>query len=349
MTVAVSRRLAYIDTWRCIAVSLVILGHLRFNDSVSSLVSGLGLDAIFDYGYVGVLIFFFISGYVVSTTCLLEVATDRTFSAPAFYVRRIFRIIPPLSIYLLTCLVLGSRGLLDFSATNFVGAATYLCNTTLVYCGWYGGHTWSLAFEEQFYLLFPFVFALRELHRKPSLPRLLPCVAIALLPLVFSVEWIGATGYVATYALFTLGYLFARHQSSIESVLARYSPLLLVVCGCLVFLPMTGFEDPDFETRYRLVYVATIPLLVVSTGMAGSFVKRVFENRVLAYIGRISYSIYLWQELILGRDRSGLPAVAQIGLLLLMLVMCAVLFEVFEKRMIRMGRTLSDRVQHLGA
>ena len=339
------RRLTYLDTWRCIAVSLVIVSHLRWNDSISAHVGLTGLDEIFQFGYAGVSIFFFISGYVVSATCLREVAEHRSFSAPAFYVRRIFRIIPPLLLYLTTCLLLGKAGLLGFDIVNFLSSAAYLCNTTLTPCGWYAGHTWSLAYEEQFYLLFPVVFAYVELRRKALWWLLLPCIAIALLPLLFAVDWLGSPAFFVTYALFTLGYLFARHQATIERVIARHALPLFLVAAALVFYPPNPYEDPQFEMRYRLVYVVAMPLLVASTGVRGTLVNRLFENRALAYVGRISYSIYLWQELMLGPERAGIPALAHLGLLLLLIVFCAVSFETFEKRMIRIGHRLSDRLQ----
>jgi peptidoglycan/LPS O-acetylase OafA/YrhL len=340
-----SKRLTYLDTWRCLAVGLVILNHLRWNDSIHVAVDAQGYDGIFQFGFVGVSIFFFISGYVVSTTCLREVASSRTFSAPAFYVRRIFRIMPPLLLYLTTCLLLGSLGFLYFSFINFLSAATYLCNTTLTPCGWYAGHTWSLAYEEQFYLLFPFVFAFVELHRKPDRVLFVPCIMIALLPLVFVVDWLGRVGFFVTYALFSLGYLFAKHQDWIERVIAKGSLPLFLMCAALVFYPPDPYGNPDFEMRYRFVYVAAIPLLVLSTGVPGTLMNRLFENRPLAYVGRISYSIYLWQELILGPERAGIPGLLHVGMLLLMIAMCAVSFEVFEKRMIRIGRGYSDRLQ----
>jgi len=343
-----SRRLKYLDTWRCIAVSLVILNHLRWNDSIHGPVSARGFGGIFQFGYVGVSIFFFISGYVVSATCLREVAVDRTFSAAAFYVRRIFRIVPPLLLYLTTCLLLGSLGLLYFSFTNFLSAATYLCNTTLTPCGWYAGHTWSLAYEEQFYLLFPFVFAFVELHRKPDRVLLLPCIMVALLPLIFVVEWLGRIGFFVTYALFTLGYVVAKHQASLERAIAKVSLPLCLVCAALVFYPPDPYADPGFEMHYRFVYIVAMPLLVLSTGVPGTLVNRWFENRLLAYVGRISYSIYLWQELVLGPERAGIPGLLHVGLLLLMIAMCALSFEVFEKRMIRIGRRYSDRLQGRG-
>jgi peptidoglycan/LPS O-acetylase OafA/YrhL len=165
------------------------------------------------------------------------------------------------------------------------------------------------------------------------------------LPLVFSVDWLGSTAFFVTYALFALGYVFARHQATIGRMIARYSLPLFLVTAALVFYPPDPYEDPEFEMRYRLVYVVAMPLLVASTGLHGTLLNRLFENRALAYVGRISYSIYLWQELMLGPERAGIPALLHLGLLLLLVAFCAVSFETFEKRMIRIGRRLSDRLQ----
>ena len=109
-------RLPFIDTWRAIAVTLVILAHLTLNREmkqymqVSRLLKFLG-----EHGETGVFIFFFISGYVVSKACLAEIATSGGFSISGFYTRRFFRIVPPLLVYLTACLTLAQFELVGFS------------------------------------------------------------------------------------------------------------------------------------------------------------------------------------------------------------------------------------------
>jgi len=172
-------RLLFIDTWRLIAVVLVILSHLIGirQQGVSSVQTG----TMGYYGYPAVLIFFFISGFVVGRTCLSELRESGDFSMRGFYVRRIFRIAPPLLLYLICCSILAAMHVIDFTPYNFLGAAFYVCNTSFSNCGWYAGHTWSLAFEEQFYLLFPILFSLIEL-RKQRWRVLAIVIPIVLLP-----------------------------------------------------------------------------------------------------------------------------------------------------------------------
>ena len=102
-------RLAFIDSWRVFAVGLVIIAHLMLqNARFAALMTGHHLGFAGDYATIGVFIFFFISGLVVSKTCLEELRRDGDFSVKGFYIRRVYRIVPPLLFYLAACSLLGS-------------------------------------------------------------------------------------------------------------------------------------------------------------------------------------------------------------------------------------------------
>jgi peptidoglycan/LPS O-acetylase OafA/YrhL len=186
-------RLAYIDTWRLLAVVLVISGHLTWNPQLNMLLKDVSLAFLTYYAKVGVFIFFFISGFVVSKTCLEELQERDSFSIKGFYIRRAFRIIPPLLFYLVSCAILSGFGLIPFSFENFIGGSTYLCNIRFVECG-YATHTWSLAFEEQFYLCFPLLFSFFVAKRGPGAPIAI-ALAIASIPFFFGLPWIGQNGF----------------------------------------------------------------------------------------------------------------------------------------------------------
>jgi peptidoglycan/LPS O-acetylase OafA/YrhL len=119
-------RLTYIDTWRVIAVILVIISHLAGNISplgnskIEELINQSSLNFLGYYAEVGVFIFFFISGFVVSKTCLDELQVRGSFSIKGFYIRRAFRIIPPLLLYLITCSVLSGFGIIQFLPEKFL-------------------------------------------------------------------------------------------------------------------------------------------------------------------------------------------------------------------------------------
>lgn len=346
-------RLAFIDGWRVVAIALVLLDHLGMNREIGAFYEASPAGVLSQYGETGVFIFFFISGYVVSLACLREVAATGRFSAPAFYARRFFRIVPPLTLYLSFCLALGFSGAIDFSPENFLSASLYLCNTTApgVSCNWYVGHTWSLAFEEQFYCLFPVAFAFVEL-RKP--PRALvggAALLFATAPFVFTIWWIGKTGFFIAYALFFAGYASAKHGPRVMAFLERRRAAALFGATLVVFMPRSvvasfGADEAakaDLIAYYRLLYVAAIPALTLLSG-ANSSLRPLLSARPLSYLGRASYSVYLWQQLINGPVLNGVGVYAQAALTAGLVAFCLALFRI-ELKMIAFGQRLSGRLQ----
>jgi peptidoglycan/LPS O-acetylase OafA/YrhL len=351
-------RIAYLDGWRVVALALVFLDHLGMNRQIGAFYAGTPFGFVADYGETGVFIFFFISGYVVSRTCLDEVEATGAFSATAFYARLLLRIVPPLMLYLVFCLTLGLGGVIDFSYVNFFSSALYLCNSTApgVSCNWYVGHTWSLAFEEQFYCLFPVVFACLELGRRPK-PAIAAVVTLfASVPLVFTIWWIGKTGFLIAYALFIAGYAAAKHAGRFIGFFRGHEGAALLLSALIVFLPRGVVASPgaDDETRaqlialYRLLYIGAIPTLVLLSGAATGFLHKFLANRPMAFLGRASYSIYLWQQLCNGPVFNGLDAASQFGLLLVMTGFCLLLFQKLELRLIGYGRALSNGIARKG-
>jgi peptidoglycan/LPS O-acetylase OafA/YrhL len=192
-------RIGWLDGWRAIAVGLVILSHL----------GGLYHWPIEIPGKLGVFIFFAISGYIVTKILIGERrATDRI-DVFAFYRRRAARILPPLIIYLLTCLALGLT-----SWTYVARSVSFTCNIGLNWgggCGWLYGHTWSLAFEEQYYLLVPFLL----IARLRWIAVLL--APIVLLPLVFPLIFIGKIGFLQIYMLLGLRLIQSQNAMAVAS------------------------------------------------------------------------------------------------------------------------------------
>jgi peptidoglycan/LPS O-acetylase OafA/YrhL len=348
------KRIDYLDGWRVVAIALVLADHLGMNHTIGAFYEASPFGVISRYGETGVYIFFFISGYVVSLGALREVRETGGFSAKAFYLRRFFRIAPPLLLYLSACLALGLTGAISFPAADFVSAALNLCNTTLpgVSCGWYVGHTWSLAFEEQFYWLSPLALGALALGRPPRLAATLAALAFAALPFFFTVWWIGKIGCVIAYALFLAGYWAARGGAQALQGLARGRLPLLLGAALIVFLPRSVVALPGVDEAargewiawYRLLYIAAIPALVLLSGVEGSRLRTLLSTRSLAYLGRASYSIYLWQQLVAGPAFNDVDVATQFALLGGVILLCLTLFPI-ELRLIGLGRTLSARLQ----
>lgn len=355
-------RLDYLDGWRVAAILMVFADHLGMNHAIGALYEKSPLGVIAQYGETGVFIFFFISGYVVSLGCLKEAAATGDFSARAFYIRRFFRIVPPLMAYLTTLLALGSAGVIDFGWDHFASAALYLCNSTApgVACNWYVGHTWSLAFEAQFYFLFPAVFAWLTLDRAPRVLPAAAAVAFAAVPAVFTIWWIGKIGCVIAYALFFAGFLAAKHSMRRDAPRALtalrvgngWRIPVMIGAAIIVFMPRSVIASFGADEAakgaliawYRLLYIGAVPTLVLLSGAAGTALRRLLSLGVLAWLGRASYSVYLWQQLCNGPVFNGLDAGSQIALMGVVILFCLMMFPL-EQRLVGYGRALSRRLE----
>src|ERR1700733_3368995 len=157
-----SKRLPSLDGLRAVAISFVLLGHAShtalFPQAWKSVLAR--LPAL---GHFGVELFFVISGFVITHSLANEERDNDTVSLRAFYVRRVLRILPPVAAYLLFVFVLQAAGAIDLDRVEWVAALTFTRN----FCAghWITGHLWSLAVEEQFYLLWPFMFAFARFAR----------------------------------------------------------------------------------------------------------------------------------------------------------------------------------------
>ncbi|HYQ07093.1 MAG TPA: acyltransferase [Xanthobacteraceae bacterium] len=140
-------RITVLDGWRCFSIMIVMYGHLADYSSIGYMLRFHG------YGMLGVAFFFVISGFVICTVLTGEFEKSRRVSIFGFYIRRCFRILPPLILFLIAAWTLEIA-----SPRSIAKAALFLCN--LKFCDPNVDHLWSLAYEEQFYILFPIVLVL---------------------------------------------------------------------------------------------------------------------------------------------------------------------------------------------
>ncbi len=294
-------RIDYIDSWRFIAVILVIQSHLF-------LFSGLSIPALDAFslqldrlGELGVLIFFVISGFVICSGLISERAKTGSVCLSAFYVRRFFRIMPALWFYLATIAVLGQWDILDITGQQGLTSFLFLCNMPFPEgCSWYAGHTWSLAYEEQFYLLFPLLFLFIPFISK-GIPFAwiiagLTAISIGLRAnsLVFFADY-------CSYFLFMLtgcwaAVLRTQLMASMQSLpMLNWLAVVFLLIGCIFLLPV------ELEKYVKtIVYPGIIVIMLLGTPTHKPLLAVLFKNRGLVYLGRISYSVYLWQELVTG-------------------------------------------------
>ncbi|MFC6327523.1 acyltransferase family protein [Alloalcanivorax gelatiniphagus] len=290
-----------IDGLRCVAVMIVIFNHLG--------VPGFG------GGYVGVDVFFVISGYLITEIIKSEKQIG-AFSISSFYRRRIIRLAPAYFTVLfftglLSAIIMLPAELEQFSESalfsTFFAANFYMWHAVGGYFGTGADttpllHLWSLAVEEQFYLVWP-ASLLVLMHFLGAKGRLLGVILVLLL-LALAVSEYGAIHYrAAAYYLMParafellIGAALAFSAESIYrwfprpiQVLGGCLGLCLVVYACLSFSGATWFPG-----LHALVPCLGTALIIIFVRQDDPLLGRVLASRVFVGVGKISYPAYLW-------------------------------------------------------
>jgi peptidoglycan/LPS O-acetylase OafA/YrhL len=301
-----------------------------------------GLDYIVPGGF-GVTVFFFLSGFLITTLLRLEFEKTQTVSVRNFFIRRALRILPPF--YLLLLIASGLTALEILPGQLQPGAvlaqALHYANYRIVYHGYEGfaagtGVYWSLAVEEHFYLLFPFLYlGLRKLGLSArGQASLIVGMCLLILAwrclLVYELKSTTERTYVASDTRFDsilFGCALAVFGSPVLDPQAGSDALwqrVLLPLGVLGLLATFLIRNADFrETlRYTIQGISLIPVFVCAVRYPTWGPMRVLNYRPVAFIGVLTFSLYLCHQvlLFLVRDhleaRLGLPASALIALAL---------------------------------
>ncbi len=319
---APSSRDVILDAWRGVSVLLVILYHAvnyHFSQQFESAAAGTlewKLDALAPlsfyvkralfvvgpyFGVLGVKFFFVISGYIITALLLWERERKRRISLRAFYVRRAFRILPPLLLFLTLAAIATLSGVVYIAPESFLLGMGFLCNTGIGGCEFFLGHLWSLAVEEQFYIAWPLLVVALPMR---NIPRLALGLVIAFLLLQQSSRlyvhgWIINNG--ASFACIAIGALYATSpalRAGINRLAA--APTILVAAIVLFARPVLHIAIPWQQQLYDLL----TPLLITFVLFGCSRYRAVLEQRLavtlLAKVGLVSYGAYLFQQLFLG-------------------------------------------------
>tara|TARA_R110000751_G_scaffold146094_7_gene249844 strand:- start:75061 stop:76956 length:1896 start_codon:yes stop_codon:yes gene_type:complete len=284
-----------IDGLRSLAVIPVILFHAGFD--------------IFSGGYVGVDVFFVISGYLI-TTLLVDDIEQKKFSLLKFYERRARRILPALFFIMLLCIPFAWMWMLpsqfeDFSkslvATSFFASNILFGQNK----GYFASetaeepllHTWSLAVEEQYYVLFPIFLFLVWRYGKNHLFWLMAVLAAASLLLG---EWgwrhdPSGIFYLAPARIWeffagSLAAFIVRKNGVQNNNTAALLGLVAVIASFVSFDTKTPFPG-----IYTLLPVAGTVLLIVYAN-SETWIGRLLANPVPVRLGLVSYSAYLWHQ-----------------------------------------------------
>jgi peptidoglycan/LPS O-acetylase OafA/YrhL len=280
---------------------MVIQSHIFVYSGLKIALLAPYLDQLDRLGELGVLVFFVISGFVICSGLVAEKNRTGTICLPAFYVRRCYRIIPPLWLYLSSLLLLDAAGIIKISPQQALTSASFLCNMPFPNgCSWFAGHTWTLAYEEQFYLFFPLLILFVPLINN-SLRFSFAIVGLIIASVLANRTGLSFIGEYLMYFIFLLtGCCCALLPENIISRIRRmhitvWLTVIALLLICINYLPV-GLEKQVKAICYPLL----ILLMVLGTPTHIRSIALVFKNKQLCYLGRISYTVYLWQELVTG-------------------------------------------------
>jgi len=312
-----SKRLPCLDGLRACAIAAVILchGENQLNWKLPPLADAVVLHL---WGTLGVFFFFGLSGYLITTLLVREYSSTGEISLKKFYLRRAFRILPPLFLFLVTIVCLNLAGVIQIPWHSIVLSSLFLQNYNFFpYIPYsdnhYIGHLWTLSAEEQFYLLWPFALAwLGPKHmRKVALLLALaaPGVRICHYFLFPGLRSKLLVMFHTSYDIFLWGCLLAlcSGDSRLESILKRFRSVGWFYLVVLFYV--TG--EPALETYFRGTYELTVGMTLRGLCVVfiiawlgrnlGSWPAKFLNLASMRALGILSYSLYIWQQLFIGK------------------------------------------------
>jgi peptidoglycan/LPS O-acetylase OafA/YrhL len=290
-------RIPSLDGLRAISILLVVTGHMAESRS-----TGTSRDIAGAFANLGVQIFFVISGYLITKLLLVEGKNTGTVNLRQFYLRRAYRILPAATFFMLPVFLIFHHELRWYHAA---AAMLYLANFDFAH-PWFLGHLWSLSVEEQFYLLWP-----GALKKWASLRLrvyiLLAVIAFAPLYRILC-HFLQLHGradetFPAVADVLATGCLIAILEPRLLPWLLGLklwrTPFTLLMTSLLVFVPFY-WGIRGFHLSVPLLFLLWPAMHFAIAGLLLFAVQSpiwILNVKPAVWLGKISYSLYLWQQL----------------------------------------------------
>ncbi len=347
-----------LDGVRAVSVLMVISVHVQ--DQAFGRVAG----------FLGVTLFFVISGFLITTLALREEADKGTLNLKAFYIRRTFRILPlyylALAVYAVLHLMPGIQP--EKKALFFSRMSSYLFYYQEIphFCEAGNAapfhHSWSLGIEEKFYLIWPLIaFVLLKYAKDIRLTvALLLSATFGLMPILSMYGYPGLAGCLTPYHFILLGCCLALmlHSPAIFEQMQFFGKLhfvLLVFVGLVaVQYAMPASMERGFGAGWQTVYGLIGALFITVMFMRDGPLRWFFEWKPLVWVGTLSYGIYLFHLIPLSRVQKWSegkitpamqPYFSLFAASVLSIIGAFVLSLIVEKPMIRLGRKYANRAK----
>lgn len=313
-----SRRIPSLDGLRAVAVLLVMMAH-ALSTVPEPLKPSFPWKLWIGNATLGVTIFFVISGYLITRLLRQELESRGGISLRNFYLRRVLRIFPEFYMYILVIALLSLSGVIATAPNSILHAATFLLNYSQfwtpgeqsLYHQYFIFHFWTLALEEQFYLFWPLLLVLCRLARakQAAILALFLCPLLRVLTYYVWPEARSQTAFILPTAADSMmagaALALCEGDFKFEGWLAHINlRVTALIAGIFAFLISPILSD-RFSGAYDLpigrtlnIAALTLVLLYVTRNPSG-VVGKLLNSRFAVFLGTLSYSLYLWQQLFL--------------------------------------------------
>ncbi len=351
MNPASHSRLQALDGLRGVSILLVLISHAWLGHIVP--------------GGLGVTIFFFISGYIITRLMIAEWDKTAQVSISKFYLRRFFRLMPALIVFVLISLGVMQLAGVQWQWIELMSVFFYFANYFGIFVGFSGdllppplSITWSLAVEEHFYMLFPFVFSVCIAFPRRFLAGLLTFIVGILLWRLYLVYGVGldqlvhyriykATDTRADSIMY--GTCFALIQARYPGLAAHFAQRKALIAGVLLMLASLLIRDENFRESWRYsVQGIALALMFTHLITESNMASRVLASPAMVYVGRISYSLYLYHWLVFGIISFWLPDLSLPVKFCVMIVASLVLADGSQRLIEAPFLRLGQRYLHAG-
>lgn len=303
-------RLPTLDGWRAVCILFVLGAHCTVTDRFPLRLAP-AFVWLFD-GSLGVRFFFVISGFLITWLMLAEGRRNGVVNLRHFYIRRALRILPVYLAFAASLLALQTFTTLRLDGRSWVGILTFTTNI-VGSSSWTGGHLWSLAEEEQFYLLWPLLFRWSRAHARLRTAACLLGVPILLCPVIRVLGYLRMmpAAYYRGFGVSScdsiafgcaLAVLYAHRRGQVHAFIARRRRATALAGAVLILVPYA-------LTKLFLFGIVTVPLgesfeaagfcMLLLTGICEPDFAffRILSLRWICWVGALSYSVYIWQQI----------------------------------------------------
>jgi peptidoglycan/LPS O-acetylase OafA/YrhL len=319
----VGRDIPSLDGLRAVSILLVILSHSTWYFP-AWVETWMPFHLIVGNGRKGVVVFFVISGFLITTLLMRERERTGTISLARFYFRRSFRIFPPFYVFIAVMAILWAMGIVPEHLPSFLVAATYTWTYYPFAHGYEIAHTWSLSIEEQFYLFWPLAMLFWAQRRKSVqlAIALILTMPIARLAVYFAFpslrghetymlqEWTDSMMVGCLLALISSDPRFQQwHRRYINS----WTAAVLAFIGFFgvpflgEYLPRIAGKTFATSIGPSILAMCVGGILVYVVDQPKSIAGRILNWAPIRHLGVISYSLYLWQQLFMSHETRLLP------------------------------------------